>query len=159
MASSLTPSEARYGGRAMTEARHRYVRPAAGFSLMELLMALAIVSILTVIAVPAYQQYVERAREGDAQAYLTGLSGRLQTYRMGHRVYPSALGSGTGELEAAVPDSVSDYYSISYSVDNSARPPNYQITATPKTGTAQEDAPELEFHSDGTKKPEDAWDG
>ena len=51
-----------------------YVRPSArasaGFSLIELLIALAIVGILASIALPSYSNYIARARRADGRAQL-----------------------------------------------------------------------------------------
>ncbi|MGE4534173.1 type IV pilin protein [Halomonas sp.] len=53
-------------------------RRSAGFTLIEMLVAVAIVGILASIAIPAYQKYVKEARVSDGQALLMELTGRLE---------------------------------------------------------------------------------
>lgn len=49
-----------------------------GFTLMELLMALTVVGIIAVIAVPSYQQSLVRARRSDARLLLSDTAQRLE---------------------------------------------------------------------------------
>ncbi len=45
-------------------------KPQSGFTLMELMIAIAVVAILTAIAMPSYQQYVMRAKRTDGRTAL-----------------------------------------------------------------------------------------
>lgn len=49
-----------------------------GFTLVELMIAVAIIGILASIAYPRYQQYVERSRLSDGQAGLMQASGEME---------------------------------------------------------------------------------
>ena len=50
-----------YGDSPMQKLRTSLLRSAGGFSLIELMVAIAIIGILAVVALPAYQSYVKRA--------------------------------------------------------------------------------------------------
>ena len=50
----------------------------AGFTLIELLITVAIIALLAAIAVPNYNQYVERARRADATTGLTKIAAELE---------------------------------------------------------------------------------
>lgn len=68
-----------------------------GFTLVEVMIAVAIVAILTAVALPNYTAYVQRAHRSNAKAAL------LQTAQFMER---AATANGTYPLTAAVPTSV-----------------------------------------------------
>ncbi|MGQ4879121.1 type IV pilin protein [Billgrantia sp. LNSP4103-1] len=49
-----------------------------GFTLIELMIAVAVIAILASIAIPSYQNYVRNARVTDGQAKLMELAGQLE---------------------------------------------------------------------------------
>ncbi len=53
-----------------------------GFSLMELMIALAIIGILISMALPAYQEYLRRANQAAAKAVLMEIASRQEQYMM-----------------------------------------------------------------------------
>jgi type IV pilus assembly protein PilE len=62
----------------------------AGFTLIELLVAVAVVAILSAIAVPAYTDYVRRAHVADAQKALASSATDLEQIFADRRSYPLA---------------------------------------------------------------------
>ena len=53
-----------------------------GFSLIELMLAIAIVGILLTVAIPSYQKYRQATNRVEAQSYLMDLSNRAASYRL-----------------------------------------------------------------------------
>ncbi len=60
---------------------------AAGFTLVELMIVLIIVSILMGIALPAYQNSVRKARRADAKAALLEVAGREERFMLDRSTY------------------------------------------------------------------------
>jgi type IV pilus assembly protein PilA len=59
-----------------------------GFSLIELMIAAAIVAILAAIAVPAYQDYVRRARVVEGLELAGAAKGAVTEYYVNHSIFP-----------------------------------------------------------------------
>jgi type IV pilus assembly protein PilE len=80
----------------------------SGFTLVELLVVLIIMSILSAFAVPAYNRYVTRARQGQAQQALASLRQYEEMFRFQNGTYTNvmanltALGYGSGTTLYAV---------------------------------------------------------
>lgn len=126
------------------------MRRNSGFTLIELMITVAIVAILAAIAYPSYKQYLIRANRSEAQAYLMDLSQRQQQYLMDARAY---TGSET-TLGASQPSRVADNYTITITV-GSGLPPSFTITAAPKSGTVQSGDGNLTINQAGAK----TWTG
>jgi type IV pilus assembly protein PilE len=66
---------------------------ARGYTLIELLVTVAIVAILASIAIPSYGRYLMRGRRSDAQQLMTTISNREAQYLLDARAYTATLGS------------------------------------------------------------------
>ena len=62
-------------------------RPSRGFNLIQLVIALAMVSILTAIAYPAYRDHLVRGKATEATAALAEGQHRMEQYFLGERTY------------------------------------------------------------------------
>ena len=69
-----------------------------GFTLVELLMAVAIGALLLAIAVPVYQEYVDRSRAAQAMADLGQLDMRIERFAADNFQLPAALNDLPGDL-------------------------------------------------------------
>ena len=71
--------------------KQAYGQQSKGFSLLEVMMALAIVGILTMVALPSYTNYVERSRRGDAMDLLLSVATAQQQYYLTNRTYAAHI--------------------------------------------------------------------
>lgn len=106
----------------------------AGFTLIELMIVVAIVGILAAIAWPAYQNYVESARRADAQGALMSLANAMERFHTTNRTYAGAsVGSGAGDIfpsEAPLEGNQKWYNLVITAQDGTS----YRIEAQPKNG-------------------------
>ena len=120
------------------------MRRASGFTLIELMITMAIVAILTAIALPSYQRGGDAGHDmaGDAgraagQQFLTDLAQREEQYFVDARSYATGLGVGAGQMNITIPDQVSSkYQNPVFTVNNAAVPPTFTITIAPIAGTS-----------------------
>ena len=122
-----------------------------GFTLIELMIVVAIIGILAAIAFPSYQNYVIKSKRSAAQSFMLDVSNREKQYLLDARAYTTTLAS----LGATIPSEVSSNYTIA--VDVGATPPSFTITATPIAGTRQASDGALTLDDTGTKGPSGKW--
>lgn len=70
-------------------------RMQAGFTLIEVMIVVAIVGILTAIAVPAYGDYVKRGRITEAVSGLSDMRVKMEQFFQDNRTYVGACVAGT----------------------------------------------------------------
>lgn len=97
----------------------------AGFTLMELMIAVVIVSILAAIAVPSYLEHMNKTRRTDGKAALLEASQKLERcYSMYNRFDHADCALAKADLPL---DSPEGYYRITGNIE----PGSYALTATP----------------------------
>lgn len=110
-------------------------RLAAGFTLVELMIVVAIIAILSAIAIPQYNQYTERAKLAEATSTMMDLRVRLEQYYQDNRNYgPLGDGSvctdeGGGVIRVPMPTPpVAQFFTYTCLISNGGQ--GYDITAT-----------------------------
>ncbi|MDX1634639.1 MAG: type IV pilin protein [Marinobacter sp.] len=107
-----------------------------GFTLLELMIVVAILGIIAAIAIPSYQQYVQNARATDAQGALMSLASRLERFHTQNSTYAGAtLGSAATDIfpaEAPLEGTPKFYDLVIVAASTTAN--SYRIEARPKNG-------------------------
>ncbi|MCH7335854.1 prepilin-type N-terminal cleavage/methylation domain-containing protein [Acinetobacter sp. NIPH 2699] len=70
-----------------------------GFTLIELMIVVAIIGILAAIAYPSYQEHVRKTKRTDAQADMIELASRLQRYKIANFTFLKPDGTAIGLAE------------------------------------------------------------
>jgi type IV pilus assembly protein PilE len=68
----------------------RVRRKGRGFSIMELMIVVAIIGLLAGIAVPGYQEYVRKGKRSEGKAALLAAASRLERFYTANSCYPSS---------------------------------------------------------------------
>jgi len=93
-----------------------------GFSMMELMIAIAIVAILAAIAIPSYLSYIKSSRRTDAVQTLLSIQLQQEKYRLNNNTY-----GGLAEVWGGVSTASGGYYSLAISGTSASA---YTLTAT-----------------------------
>ena len=112
-------------------------RGSTGFTLIELMVAVAIATLLVAIALPSYRQYVLQSHRAEAKTSLLDLAGREERYfnsnvSTGYTASSQNLGYGAAGFPMTVG---SGYYQVNVAVTAAVAgppylPPTYTLTAT-----------------------------
>ena len=123
-----------------------------GFTLIELMITVAVVAILASIAYPSYMNSVVKSRRGEAQSVMLDVSQRQQQYLMDLRKYAPDLAT----LKYTVPADVTTHYTVTLDVTQGP-PPTFLLTMTPKAGGSQINDVELTVNHQGVTTPAGKW--
>lgn len=126
-------------------------RSSLGFTLIELMIVVAIIGIIAAIAYPSYQEYVRSAKRADAETALMELSHFMERYYTGNGKYVKADGTApTLPFTKAPRDSSTKTYTLEFA-EGSPTASKYVVQAVPEGSMANDKCGTLTLSNTGAK--------
>jgi len=133
---------------------------ASGFTLFELVIAVAVIGILASIAWPSYKNYVIRANRSAAQQFMSTVASREEQAMLDTRSYvavtamanfPNAPTASSAGLYMTVPNEVSSVYTITVATTGCTPTPCFLVSGVPISGKVNASDHTLYLNSAGQK--------
>lgn len=127
----------------------------SGFTLIELMITVAVIGILAAIAYPSYTDQMRKSRRADAQAALMSIATLQQQFLLDTRAYAGNLAA----LNYTTPTAVARFYTVAVSPAAVPPPvvPTFTVTAVPTGGQAIDTCATLSVSANGAKTPATCW--
>ncbi len=112
-----------------------------GFTLIELMITVAIVAILAAVAYPSYTSHMVRVKRTSAQSFMFAVGNRQEQAMLNARSYFAITDGTAAQWTAALqplPAEVTDNYTVTVAT-SAGPPPGYTVTATPKSPQSSRD--------------------
>jgi len=124
------------------------MRKETGFTLIELMVTIVIIAILAAIALPSYQQYIQRGKITEATSNLSAMQLALEKYYADNRNYGT---TGAGTCGVAVPTGASArYFTITCIPGSADASGNYQSYLLKADGITAEGMNGFEYTIDSS---------
>ncbi|WP_276529672.1 type IV pilin protein [Psychrobacter okhotskensis] len=111
-----------------------------GFTLIEMMIVVAIIGVLAAIAYPSYQQYVIKTKRTDMMSEMQNIASEIESRKLAQGSYSAISATVKTNFATAYPRQGTALYDVTIN-PTPLTPPNniltnkWIITATPKTGT------------------------
>ena len=121
-------------------------RREAGFTLIEMMIAVAIAALLTAVALPSYLSQVRRSTRAEAQAFMMAVAARQQQFLMDTRGYAPTVDA----VGIALPPKVAGAYTVTMPAPGGA-PPSFTLTLAPTGGQVHDKCGTMSINQAGAR--------
>jgi type IV pilus assembly protein PilE len=138
-----------------------------GFTLIELMLVIAIVAVLAAIALPSYRQHVIKANRTAAQGFMMDVATREHQILLDSRNYvpvaqtsdfPNKPSDTPPGVSLTAPKETTGSYTFTVARDNTATPPTFVVTGVAIGGQASDGTlGDLTLNQAGVKTPAAKW--
>lgn len=130
------------------KAKEKFGRRCAytGFSLIELMVVIAVIAILAAIAIPTYQAQIRKGRRTDARTAVLDLAGREERYYSASNSYttdPTLLGYPAGAFNSLPVGS--GYYTVNVTQPTGIN--SFLVSSVPVAGSTQVNDTQCQYFS------------
>jgi len=105
-----------------------HIKKTSGFTLIELMIVVAIIGVLGFVAFPSYQEFVRDGKRTAAKSYLLEVASQQANFLQDNRQYTNLI----SDLNLSQSEDVSDNYTVTLAIGPATQAPSFTITATPK---------------------------
>jgi type IV pilus assembly protein PilE len=124
----------------------------AGFTLIELMITLAILAVLVAIALPSFASYLRRSARAEAQSFLQDAASRQQQYLVDRRAYAGSLSL----LHTTPSADLANKFTFTVATTNGP-PPTFTLTAQAIGNQTSDMCPTLTLDNAGNRSPASCW--
>ncbi|MCA0934860.1 pilin [Vibrio alginolyticus] len=117
-----------------------------GFTLIELMIVVAVIGVLAAIAIPQYQKYVAKAEVAAALASMAGVKTNVEAYTVEYGAFPAASQSSALGVPSSIPQGTMAFDPVTSSAQGSI---DFTFSASNVSSLLTSKKFELERSSDG----------
>lgn len=127
-----------------------------GFTLIEMMIVVAIIGVLAAIAYPSYQQYVIKTKRTDMMSEMHNIASEIESRKLAQGSYSNISAKVKTDFAIAYPRQGTQLYDVTINPEPLTPPDNtltakWKITASPKIGTQMAGDGNLTLNYQGVK--------